>query len=187
MVCAALGRNAKVSYPPPGSDIPIVASTDEITADAQHAEPPPGGVAALQQQLITQAVTEQDLLGDVDAITTRKRERFWDFQNRVNASSARPPAYLDACEMLHLDPRHPSLLAHGPGNEATWELLPHQVRIAHTSNGRNSSCLPPPTMAVSLPIPVRFPTSSQIQTHLTVRFSILDPSLQSLHVDHSTP
>ena len=79
VVCAALGRNAKVLYPPPGSDIPIVASTDEITADAQHtleashrasdAKPPPGHVAALQQQLITQAVTEQDLLGDMDAIT----------------------------------------------------------------------------------------------------------------------
>ena len=80
-MCAALGKNADVLYPAEGSGIDIVATTDEITTDARnaleaslrlsHAEQPPGDVAALEQKLTTQAVTEQDSLGDADAITAQ--------------------------------------------------------------------------------------------------------------------
>ena len=64
------------------------------------------------------AVTES-AMGDADDVSDERRVRFWDFQNSVNASSARPPSYLDACRTLQLDVDRPII----PTNEATQDRM----------------------------------------------------------------
>lgn len=141
-----LRTGVKVIFPTPDDTTPIVPSTKDIRKLARAATESSNRASCqserlqdgLQAELTNRAIVEGDALGSADDVLDEKRKQFWDFQNRINASSASAPAYVNACEALGIsDPERPSIWS----AEVTWaaiaparkekeqcDLLPHQVQ-----------------------------------------------------------
>ena len=113
-----LCTGVKVIYPTPDDTTPIVPSTKDIRKLARAATESSNRASrqserlqdGLQAESTNRAIVEGDPLGSADDVLDEKRKHFWDFQNRINASSASAPAYVNACEALGIsDPERPSI------------------------------------------------------------------------------
>ncbi|KAF6236650.1 hypothetical protein HO173_004941 [Letharia columbiana] len=93
VVCTQIGSKVRVLYPTPEDSITIVPSTESIKNLATRATDSSDRASRvahenLQEELSAQAISEGEALGEADDVLDAQRNELWDFQNRVNSSSA---------------------------------------------------------------------------------------------------
>lgn len=110
----------RLIYPAPEDKIEIVPSTRHIEELARASRAITEAAGYMNDP--TGRSQLEEVLGDPDTVLATQRRRFWEFQNRINSSSAPTASYLEAWEALGLDPGDPVLKA---------------TSIAPTKNGKS--------------------------------------------------
>ena len=152
-LCMRLGKSVKILYPIVDDEHPLVPTTEHVDQITEDFLSEPTNSSTLSERLLRDG-NEQVLLNDavnqtvaaeirqdnVDAILNEQkvnelRESYMKLQTTLNAVSATPPTFPEACSTLNMDPSRPilelirdALPADGPATTVR-ALKPWQVQF----------------------------------------------------------